>query len=64
MGIAITDAGMTLTCDGDHGAEAAKETFHGGWEPGTTANHPTLGPYDDRLAQTLEHFKAWKEKAK
>ncbi|MDQ7014130.1 MAG: hypothetical protein Q9O74_09575, partial [Planctomycetota bacterium] len=38
------------------------ETFHVGWEPGTTARHPTLGEYDTRLANTLDHFKAWKAK--
>lgn len=34
------------------------ETFHVGWEPGTTARHPTLGEYDTRLARTLEHYRA------
>jgi len=37
-------------------------TFHDKWKPGTTASHPTLGPYDERLARTLEYFKAWKRR--
>jgi hypothetical protein len=33
------------------------ETFHEGWGPGTTAGHPTLGGYDDRLERTMEHYR-------
>lgn len=33
------------------------ETFHEGWGPGTTANHPTLGEYDRRLKTTLAHYR-------
>lgn len=40
------------------------ETFHEGWGPGTTANHWTLGDYDDRLERTLGHFRRWGAKAK
>lgn len=40
------------------------ETFHEGWGPGTTADHPTLGDYDRRLKTTLEHFNAWRDKAR
>jgi hypothetical protein len=36
------------------------ETFHEGWGPGTTANHPTLGDYDERLKTTLRHYRAWR----
>jgi len=35
------------------------ETFHEGWGPGATANHPTLGDYDRRLRATLDHFRRW-----
>lgn len=33
------------------------ETFHEGWGPRTTADHPTLGNYDNRLKGTLRHFR-------
>jgi len=36
------------------------ETFHEGWEPGTRADHPTLGDYTTRVEKTLEHFRRWK----
>jgi hypothetical protein len=39
------------------------ETFHEGWEPGTQANHPTLGDFNSRLERTLEHFRRWRQKA-
>jgi hypothetical protein len=38
------------------------ETFHEGWAPGTTANHPTLGEYDRRLKTTMEHYKHWNKR--
>lgn len=40
------------------------ETFHDGWGPGSTADHPTLGDYDRRLKTTIGHFKAWRDKAR
>jgi hypothetical protein len=40
------------------------ETFHDGWAPGTTADHPTLGDYDRRLKTTVDYYKAWRDKAK
>ncbi|RIK74178.1 MAG: hypothetical protein DCC67_16905, partial [Planctomycetota bacterium] len=36
------------------------ETFHEGWEPGAVADHPTLGDYNQRLGETLEHFRRWR----
>lgn len=33
------------------------ETFHEGWQPGTTARHPTLGEYDVRLSRTMEYYR-------
>ncbi len=38
------------------------ETFHEGWGPGTSAAHPTLGDYDERLRTTLKYYRAWKAK--
>jgi len=38
------------------------ETFHTGWEPGQTADHPTLGDYASRLERTLEWFRHWEKK--
>ena len=40
------------------------ETFHEPWKSGATADHPTLGNYDDRLKQTLKHYKNWEKKAR
>lgn len=40
------------------------ETFHEGWEPGTTAKHATLGEYDKRLSVTLAHYRAWRDKVR
>jgi hypothetical protein len=40
------------------------ETFHEGWGPGTTADHPTLGDYDKRLNLTMEHYGDWKRHRK
>lgn len=40
------------------------ETFHEGWEPGTMANHPTLGDYDQRVKRTIEHYRAWRRKTR
>lgn len=39
------------------------ETFHEGWGPGRTADHATLGEYDDRLKRTLRHYRDWTKKA-
>lgn len=36
------------------------ETFHEAWRPGTTADHPTLGDYDRRLATTFAHYRTWR----
>jgi len=33
------------------------ETFHEGWGPGKTADHPTLGDYDLRLKTTMGHYR-------
>lgn len=35
------------------------QTFHETWKPGTTADHPTLGNYNDRWERTREHFRRW-----
>jgi hypothetical protein len=35
------------------------QTFHEPWKPGTTADHPTLGNYNDRWERTREHFRRW-----
>lgn len=35
------------------------ETFHEGWGPGKTADHPTLGDYDLRLKTTMGHYRKW-----
>jgi hypothetical protein len=40
------------------------ETFHEGWGPGTTAEHPTLGDYDERLKLTMSHCRSWKTRPK
>jgi len=40
------------------------ETFHEGWGPGTSADHPTLGDYNRRLKTTVDYYKAWRDKAK
>jgi hypothetical protein len=38
------------------------ETFHEPWKPGTTCDHLTLGDYNQRLSQTIKHFRAWAKK--
>jgi hypothetical protein len=35
------------------------ETFHEGWGPGRTCDHPTLGDYDMRLKTTMEYYRRW-----
>lgn len=35
------------------------ETFHEGWEPGTSADHHTLGDYNHRLLETMRYYRQW-----